>query len=54
MLEETLCGTINKVVNSEINNQLLQIPNQIPISHLYQIIFEVILRKKRENSYILC
>ncbi|VDK73988.1 unnamed protein product [Litomosoides sigmodontis] len=40
MLEETLCSTINGVVDSEMNSELLQIPSQISIAHLYRIIFE--------------
>ncbi|EJW76116.1 hypothetical protein WUBG_12976, partial [Wuchereria bancrofti] len=41
ILEETLCITVNNVVNNELNSQLLQIPNQISIFDLYQIFFEV-------------
>ncbi|VDM20505.1 unnamed protein product [Wuchereria bancrofti] len=40
ILEETLCITVNNVVNNELNSQLLQIPNQISIFDLYQIFFE--------------
>uniref|UniRef100_A0A0R3RWG6 BPI2 domain-containing protein n=1 Tax=Elaeophora elaphi TaxID=1147741 RepID=A0A0R3RWG6_9BILA len=40
ILEETLCITINNVVNNEMNSQLLEIPNKISISDLYRILFE--------------
>uniref|UniRef100_A0A183H0D3 BPI2 domain-containing protein n=1 Tax=Onchocerca flexuosa TaxID=387005 RepID=A0A183H0D3_9BILA len=35
ILEETLCTTVNNVVNDELNSQLYQIPSQISISDLY-------------------
>ncbi|KAL3985436.1 LBP / BPI / CETP family C-terminal domain protein [Acanthocheilonema viteae] len=40
MLEETLCNTINDVINNEINSQLFQIPSEISILDLYQMVFE--------------
>ncbi|KAM3717193.1 Uncharacterized protein ACO02O_01276 [Dirofilaria immitis] len=41
ILEETLCITVNNVVNDELNSQLLQIPNQISIFDLYKMLFKM-------------
>ncbi|VDK64933.1 unnamed protein product [Onchocerca ochengi] len=50
ILEETLCITVNNVVNDELNSQLLQIPSQISIFDLYRMVFEKILPVYSESN----